>query len=83
MTQTASRRKHSVEVARLYLAFELGWTSWKLGFSTRLDEKAWVTTIAARDIGALKKAIVKARERFGVHPTCPISSCYEAGRDGF
>ena len=83
MTQTASRRKHSVEVGRLYLAFELGWTSWKLGFCTRLDEKAGVTTIPARDIGALKKAIAKARERFGVSPICRISSCYEAGRDGF
>ncbi len=80
---TASRRKHSVEVARLYVAFELGWTSWKLGFCTRLDEKAWVTTIAARDIDALKKSIEKARARFGTSSTCPISSCYEAGRDGF
>jgi transposase len=83
MAQTASRRKHSVEVERLYVAFELGWTTWKLGFCTRLDEKAWVATIAARDIEALKKAIAKARTRFGVSPTCPITSCYEAGRDGF
>ena len=83
MAQAASRRKHSVEVARLYVAFELGWTSWKLGFCTRLDEKAWVTTIAARDIDALKKSIEKARARFGTSSTCPISSCYEAGRDGF
>ena len=42
-----------------------------------------MTTIPARDIGALKKAIAKARERFGVSPICRISSCYEAGRDGF
>jgi len=83
MTQTASRRKHSVEAERLYVAFELGWTSWKLGFCTRVDDKAWVATIDARDIGALKKTIVKARVRFGASPTCPIVSCYEAGRDGF
>ena len=83
MTQTASRRKHSVEAERLYVAFELGWTKWKLGFCTRLDEKAWVVTIEARDVGAMKKAIAKARARFGVSPACPIASCYEAGRDGF
>jgi transposase len=83
MTQAASRRKHSVEAERLYVAFELGWTSWKLGFCTRVDDKAWVATIDARDIGALKKTIVKARVRFGASPTCPIVSCYEAGRDGF
>jgi transposase len=28
------------------------------------------------------KTIGKARARFGVSPTCPIASCYEAGRDG-
>lgn len=83
MSQTASRRKHSANEERLYVAFELGWTKWKLGFCTRLDEKAWVVTIDARDIGAMKKAIAKARARFGVKPTCPVASCYEAGRDGF
>jgi transposase len=83
MTQTASRRKHSVEAERLYVAFELGWTKWKLGFCTRLDEKAWVVTIEARDVGAMKKAIVKARARFGASEICAIASCYEAGRDGF
>jgi transposase len=83
MAQTASRRKHSVEAERLYVAFELGWTKWKLGFCTRLDEKAWVATIDARDIGAMKKTIAKARARFGVNATCPVASCYEAGRDGF
>ncbi len=83
MAQTASRGKHSVGSERLYVAFELGWTTWKLGFCTRLDEKAWVTTIDARDIGAMKKTIAKAQARFGVRRTCPIASCYEAGRDGF
>jgi transposase len=83
MAQAASRRKHSVGSERLYVAFELGWTTWKLGFCTRLDEKAWVVTIDARDIGAMMKTIAKARARFEVSPTCPIASCYEAGRDGF
>jgi transposase len=83
MAHTASRKKHSVEAERLYVAFELGWTTWKLAFCTRLDEKAWVVTIGARDIGAMKKAIAKAQARFGAGPTCSVASCYEAGRDGF
>ncbi len=83
MAQTASRRTHSVESERLYLAFELGWTSWKLGFCSRLDDKPWVVMVRARDMDAMKKAIVKARARFGLTATCPVASCYEAGRDGF
>lgn len=83
MAQTASRRKDSVETERLYVAFELGWTKWKLGFCTRLDEKAWVVTIDARDIGAMKKVIAKARARFRLGATSLVASCYEAGRDGF
>ena len=65
------------------MAFELGWTKWKLGFCTRMDERPWVVTIRARDIGGMKKAIERARTRFGVGATTPVASCYEAGRDGF
>ncbi len=83
MAQTASRKKHTADEERLYIAFELGWTSWKLAFCTRLDEKPWLATIPARDIGAMKKAIAKARVRFGLAETCRTVSCYEAGRDGF
>ncbi len=83
MAQTASQRKRGVEGKMLYVAFELGWTSWRLGFCTRLDEKAWVATIGARDVAAMKKTIAKARARFGVSAACPVASCYEAGRDGF
>jgi len=83
MAQTAPRQKNTAGEERLYVAFELGWTTWKLGFCARLNDKAWVVTISARDIQAMEKTIAKARARFSVGPTCPISSCYEAGRDGF
>ncbi len=83
MAQTAPRRKNTATEELLHVAFELGWTTWKLGFCARLDDKAWVVTIPARDIKAMEKTIAKARERFGLGPTCPVSSCYEAGRDGF
>src|SRR5258706_14968349 len=71
MAQTASQRKGGVEGKMLYVAFELGWTSWRLGFCTRLDEKAWVATIGARDVAAMKKTIAKARARFGVSADVP------------
>ena len=83
MAQTTLRQKNTAGEERLHVAFELGWTTWKLGFCARLDDKAWVVTIPARDIKAMEKTIAKARARFGVGPTCPVSSCYEAGRDGF
>jgi hypothetical protein len=37
MAHTASRRKHTADEERLYVAVELGRTSWKLAFCTRLD----------------------------------------------
>ena len=39
--------------AVLYLAFELGWTEWTLGFSTGLAGAPRLRTIRARDLGAL------------------------------
>lgn len=67
----------------LYLAFELGWSEWKLGFGTAPAESARRRTIAARDLAALQQEIAKARERFGLPDDAPVYTCYEAGRDGF
>jgi transposase len=68
---------------RLYLAFELGWNQWKLGFATGLDAKPWRKTIEARDLTALRDAVARARRRFELSDDAPVCSCYEAGRDGF
>jgi transposase len=67
----------------LYLAFELGWTEWKLAFSTGMGQKARRRTIAARDLRGLMREIQAAKERFGLPATAQVQSCYEAGRDGF
>lgn len=83
MSQTVSKEKHSAGTELLYVAFELGWTKWGLAFSSRVDQKPFLVTIPARDIEALQKAIAKARTRLGLSTTCPVFSCYEAGRDGF
>jgi transposase len=69
--------------APLYLAFELGWSQWKLGFSVGLGQRPRERTIDARDLGTLEQEIQWSRKRFGLPENAPVRSCYEAGRDGF
>jgi transposase len=67
----------------LYLAFELGWKSWKLAFTIGAGQKPRIRTIAARDTEALMMEIRNAGRRFRLPEATPVISCYEAGRDGF
>jgi transposase len=67
----------------LYLAFELGWTSWKLAFTVGAGQKPRLRSIPARDTDALQLEIRNAKTRFGLPEETPVISCYEAGRDGF
>jgi transposase len=69
--------------ATLYLALELGWTSWNLAFTTGMAQKPRLRTIPARDLDGLRREIQRAKQRFGVPDDTPVRSCYEAGRDGF
>lgn len=83
MTQTASRREFIAVRRGLFVAFELGWSSWRLAFCSAAGQRPWQVTIAARDVAALSQAIAKARRRLGLSATAGVYSCYEAGRDGF
>lgn len=76
-TRTADR------TAALYLVFELGSGSWRLGFTTGLGQKPRQRTVAARDSEAVLREIVRAKERLGLPAEAPVVSCYEAGREGF
>jgi transposase len=67
----------------LYLAFELGRSSWKLAFTTGAGQKPRLRSLAAGSLVGLAFEITKAKERFGLPPDAPVISCYEAGRDGF
>jgi transposase len=67
----------------LHLAFELGWTQWKLAFTVGHGQKPRQRTIRARDLAALEQEIAKAKKRFQLGDAAPVFSCYEAGRDGF
>lgn len=83
MTQTASRGKFIAVVDRLFVAFELGWKDWKLACASGMGQKPWQVTIPARDVAALARAMGKAKKQLGLPDSCPVFSCYEAGRDGF
>jgi transposase len=73
----------TVPALRLYLAFELGNTEWKLGFSTGFGQQPRERTVAARDLKSLEAEITAARARFKLAADARVLSCYEAGRDGF
>jgi transposase len=68
---------------RLHLAFELGWSEWKLAFTIGHGQAPRLRTIAARDLEALTRELAKAKERFHLPADAPVVSCFEAGRDGF
>ena len=81
---TATRARDSITQGRiLYLALELGWNEWKLGFSTSPAEPVRQRALRARNLAGLHKEIGAAKERFGLSPETPVRCCYEAGRDGF
>jgi transposase len=67
----------------LYLAFELGWSKWRLAFITAPADAPRLRSIDARNTEAVLWEIAKAKQRFGLPADTPVFSCYEAGRDGF
>jgi transposase len=67
----------------LYLAFELGESEWKLGFTIGLGQNPRRRAIKAGDRDALEREVDLAKQRFGLPEQTRVMSCYEAGRDGF
>ncbi len=80
--RAATQREYSGRQT-LYLALELGWGEWKLGFTTGLGQKPRLRTMAAGDLARLSEEIRRAKERFKLPAKSRVVSCYEAGRDGF
>jgi transposase len=83
MSATHGTDPTTVTAPVLYLAFELGWTSWKLAFTVGAGQKPRLRSLAARDTDTLLLEIRAAKRRFGLPEEAPVISCYEAGRDGF
>src|SRR5262252_7431926 len=67
----------------LFLAFELGQQTWKLGFTIGVAQLPCERTISAGDRAGLQQEILRAKQRFGLPENARVVSCYEAGRDGF
>lgn len=77
-----ARNTDYTETETLYLAQELGGSTWKLGFTVSLGRKPRLVTIPAGDVARLASEIDKAKHRFGLSESARVVSCYEAGRDG-
>ncbi len=82
MNETTRAIEYTTEPV-LYLAFELGKKTWKLGFSTGLGQAARIRTVDAGELADLREEIDQAKRRFRLPEETPVKSCYEAGRDGF
>ena len=80
---TATRSDCSTNRPGLYLAFELGWTEWKLAFATAQARSPGCGRSGPATWPSLHEEIAKAKKRFGLPDDAPVCSCYEAGRDGF
>lgn len=84
ITRTTRKDEYTESTTRcLYLSFELGAREWKLGFTVDLATKPRIRVIPARDLPRLRREIAETRRWCGVPASVPVSSCYEAGREGF
>ena len=84
MTTTMTRTSEcSVDGGVLLLAFELSARIWKLGFTVGRGQRPRVRQVPAGAVAAVLAEIAAAKARWGLPPTAPVWSCYEAGREGF
>jgi transposase len=81
MTHSTLESKDTGSDQPLLAALELSAKSWKVAMSGRGKKRQ--VTVPGGDLGALLETFRQAKERFGLAPTAPVVSCYEAGRDGF
>jgi transposase len=66
----------------LFLAFELGVTTWKLGVTTGAAQRPRERAMPAGTIQVLHEEMARAKQRFGLPHATRVVSCDEAGRDG-
>ena len=80
---TAQTSQGSTDTGVLYMALDLGWTDWTVGFTVGLGQAPRQVSVRARDLAGLLAQIAQAKRRFGVAADVPVHCVYEAGRDGF
>jgi transposase len=67
----------------LLMAIELGRRPWKVGVTTQLGQRIHRRTLAAHEWDRLAEMVADAKTRLGLPTDAAVTSCYEAGRDGF
>jgi transposase len=80
---TAQPSQGSTDAPVLYMAWELGWDDWTVGFTVGLGQAPRQVSVRARDLPGLVAQITQAQRRFGLPPDAPVHGVYEAGREGF
>ena len=83
MSATHATHVTTATVPVLYMALELGNTSWKLAFTVGAGQKPRIRSVPARHVDLVIDEIDKAKKRFRLPEGTPVICCYEAGRDGF
>ena len=79
--QTTLEKDLTSKFPVLYVAFELGNSTWKMACSD--GRKVRQVTVTARDLEQVQGALIRAQAHFGMAEGSAVVSCYEAGRDGF
>jgi transposase len=84
MTGTTQREESTRPTSdRLLMAIELGRQQWKVGFTTQLGQHIHRRTLRADAWNRLAERVAVAKQRLGLPTDAAVTSCYEAGRDGF
>ncbi len=83
---TQARTQHREDAGgtpTLFLAFELGVVTWRLGFTTGTAQRPRERQVPAGAVETVLVEIDWAKQRFGLPDHTQVVSCYEAGRDSF
>src|SRR6266852_7296193 len=83
MTDATRANESTATPGSLLMAVELGRRQWKLGFTTGVGQRSRRRTMAVDAWRRLPDEIAAARARFSLPADAPVTSCYEAGQEGF
>lgn len=81
--ETRQLESTTAAVETLFMALELGSTTWKVAFATTRQVRPRLRSVPAGAVGQVRDEIARAKQRLGLIADAPVRSCYEAGRDGF
>ena len=77
--QATPEKEVNTRLPVLYVAFELGNSTWKMACSD--GRKVRKVTVTARDLEQVQRALLRAQTHFGMAKGCSVVSSYEAGHE--